>query len=44
MRFVAVNAAALDMFGYPREEFLGMTLGSVLAAREAKRLQAAVDP
>ena len=43
MRFVAVNAAALDMFGYPREEFLGMTLGSILAAHEAERLQAAVD-
>ena len=43
MRFVAVNAAALDLFGYEREEFLGMGLGSILAAREAERLQAAVD-
>jgi PAS domain S-box-containing protein len=43
IRFLAVNASALDLFGYSREQFLGMTLEGMLAAHEIERLRAAVD-
>jgi two-component system, cell cycle sensor histidine kinase and response regulator CckA len=42
-RFVAVNEAALDTFGYMREEFLELSLADVTAPQEADRLRTVVD-
>ena len=40
--FLAVNASALALFGYSREEFLSMTLEDMLTGHEIERLRAAV--
>lgn len=40
LRFLDVNQAALDLYGYAREEFLEMKLGDVLAAGERAEIAA----
>jgi PAS domain S-box-containing protein len=42
-QFVAVNQAALGSFGYSREEFLDLSLDSVVAPQELERLHTAVS-
>jgi PAS domain S-box-containing protein len=37
MRFLAVNDAAVALYGYSREEFLGMTIFDIRSAEEATR-------
>ncbi|MGV3723953.1 MAG: PAS domain S-box protein [Actinomycetota bacterium] len=46
LRFLAVNEAAVDHYGYSREEFLAMTLAEIRPPDELPRLQAhlATDP
>ena len=40
LRFVAVNDAAVELYGYSREEFLRMTIMDIRRAEERRRLQA----
>ena len=40
LRFLAVNGAALNAYGYSREEFLGMTLLDIRPEEEKKSLKA----
>ncbi|HWQ90972.1 MAG TPA: MASE1 domain-containing protein, partial [Clostridia bacterium] len=40
LRFLAVNQAAIDHYGYSREEFLGMTIANLLPAEDAVQAQA----
>ena len=42
MRFLAVNQAAVERYGYSREEFLAMTLLDIRPADEAERLSGVV--
>ncbi|MGV3590156.1 MAG: PAS domain-containing protein [Gammaproteobacteria bacterium] len=41
-RFVAVNQAALDKYGYSRDEFLALTLHDIRPAEDVDRLQQAI--
>jgi two-component system, cell cycle sensor histidine kinase and response regulator CckA len=38
LRFLAVNKAALRLYGYSREEFLGMVITDIRPAQEVRRL------
>ncbi|GAC1651447.1 MAG: PAS domain-containing sensor histidine kinase [Gemmatimonadaceae bacterium] len=42
-RFLAVNAAAMTLYGYSREEFLAMTLADIRPAEEVAALREAVS-
>ena len=42
LRFLAVNEAAVNLYGYTRDEFLGMTLREIRPAEDAAALQADV--
>ena len=42
-RFVAVNDAALALYGYTREEFIGMAVEELIAPRDADRLKSSVS-
>lgn len=39
LRFLAVNSAAIDKYGYSREEFLALTIADIRSAEERARLQ-----
>jgi len=39
LAFLAVNESAIDMYGYSREEFLGMTLQDVCDSQDDERLR-----
>src|SRR5213075_309608 len=39
LRFVEVNDAALNKYGYGRDEFLGMTLHDIRPTEDAERLR-----
>ena len=43
LRFLAVNDAALDHYGYTRDEFLGMTIADIRPTGDLPRMAAAVD-
>ncbi len=43
LRFLAVNDAAVEAYGYSREEFLAMTIEDIRPAEEAQRLHEQVD-
>jgi len=43
LRFLAVNEAAVNLYGYTRDEFLGMTLREIRPPEDAAPLQADVD-
>ena len=42
LRFLAVNNAALDIYGYSREEFLSMTIRDIRPPEDVPRLEQAV--
>jgi len=43
LRFLAVNDAALDHYGYTREEFLGMTIADIRPVEDVPRMLEAAD-
>ena len=43
LAFLAVNRAAVEHYGYSREEFLGMTIADIRPPEEAERLIAAPE-
>jgi PAS domain S-box-containing protein len=43
LRFLAVNDAALDAYGYSREQFLAMTIADIRPAEDRQRLLAALE-
>ena len=43
LRFLAVNDAALEHYGYTRDEFLGMTIADIRPADDIPRLLGAVE-
>lgn len=43
LRFLAVNEAAVSLYGYTRDEFLGMTLREIRPAEDEAALRADVD-
>lgn len=42
LRFLAVNRAAIERYGYTREEFLGMTVLEICSVEDGPRVQAAI--